>query len=353
MKKLSLSALAFATAFFAVTAAHADTTPGWYVGAGLGASFAAQDDIKVPGVRYHGDYDPSVGIDGNVGYAWANGLRLEGEYFHNQLNLDKIKGHSNASGHILNNDAFANVLYDIGGNYLGSRVTPYVGVGVGADWADVRDISASGIGRLNGDDNAHFAYQGIAGVATNFDPNWAVMLDYRYVGSTDPKVGYSTGGQGRVDNASHNIMLGVRYSFGQPEAVAPMHAATAPMVAPKTAEQPPIAAVPQSFTVFFDFNKSVLTPEAKRILASAAQEYKRGGYVSIKVTGHTDTVGSVVYNQKLSERRAEAVDAELSRLGVAGSSIKEVGVGKNDLLVPTADGVREAQNRRAEIVLTK
>ena len=93
------------------------------------------------------------------------------------MNLDKIKGHSNASGHILNNDAFANVLYDINAanKWIDPRVTPYIGAGVGADWADVRDISASGIGRLNGDTSAHFAYQGIAGVATNLDPNWAVF----------------------------------------------------------------------------------------------------------------------------------------------------------------------------------
>ena len=60
MKKLSLSALAFAAALFAVSSAHADTTPGWYVGAGLGGTFAAQDDVKVPGARYNGDYDPNV-----------------------------------------------------------------------------------------------------------------------------------------------------------------------------------------------------------------------------------------------------------------------------------------------------
>jgi outer membrane protein OmpA-like peptidoglycan-associated protein len=102
--------------------------------------------------------------------------------------------------------------------------------------------------------------------------------------------------------------------------------------------------------VFFDFDKSALTPEAKKILASAAQDFKSGKYVRIVVTGHTDTVGTAKYNQKLSERRAATVKTQLQKLGVNPSEIEATGVGKNDLLVPTADGVREAQNRRAEIV---
>ena len=69
------------------------------------------------------------------------------------------------------------------------------------------------------------------------------------------------------------------------------------------------------------------------------------------VTGHTDTVGSAKYNQGLSERRAESVKEELVNDGVPNGEITTLGVGKEGLLVPTADGVREAQNRRATIEL--
>lgn len=119
------------------------------------------------------------------------------------------------------------------------------------------------------------------------------------------------------------------------------------------AAQPAVPPVPQSYMVFFDFDKSVLTPEAKRIIAAAAEDFKKGGYVRIVVTGHTDTVGTVKYNQKLSERRAAAVKKEFAQLGVPAAEVQAVGVGKSGLLVPTADGVREAQNRRAEIVFNK
>jgi outer membrane protein OmpA-like peptidoglycan-associated protein len=206
---------------------------------------------------------------------------------------------------------------------------------------------------VNGE-NLAFAYQGIAGVAAQLDDNWAVTADYRYVGTPDQKFHTSSGAGAYAENTSHNIVLGIRYSFGEPTPPPPMHAAAPPprpMV--RAATPPAVAPIPQSFMVFFDFNKSVLTPEAKRILASAAQEYKKGGYVKIVVTGHTDTVGSIPYNQKLSERRAAAVKAELVKLGLAPTGIQAVGAGKNGLLVPTADGVREAQNRRAEIVFDK
>jgi OmpA-OmpF porin, OOP family len=72
--------------------------------------------------------------------------------------------------------------------------------------------------------------------------------------------------------------------------------------------------------------------------------------VTLQVTGFTDTSGSRGYNQRLSERRANAVAAALEHLGVARSDMVVAGRGQNDLRVPTPDGVREPQNRRVEIV---
>ena len=70
----------------------------------------------------------------------------------------------------------------------------------------------------------------------------------------------------------------------------------------------------------------------------------------LTVTGHTDTVGSDAYNMRLSRRRAESVAAQLEKDGVPSSEIAIVAKGKRDLLVPTADGVKEPQNRRVQIV---
>ena len=351
MKKLSISLLALAAALIAAPAAHADQTPGWYVGAGVGATLPPDADLREPRTGVHGAREEDVNVDalGDVGYAWTNGLRLEGEYFHNQNNVNKVGGYTNAGGHISNNAAFANAFYDF---KTGTIYTPYVGGGAGVDFVNVKSVGASGAGFLIGD-TTKFAYQGIAGVSAQLDPSWSVSIDYRYVASLDPKVDSTTGGQGRIDNASHNVIAGLRYSFGVPAAAVAETPARAPSVAPHAAAKPAVAPMAPNFTVFFDFNKSVLTPEAKNIIAAAAKEYKKSGSVTINVTGHTDTVGSVKYNDKLSEQRALAVEAELKKLGVETSHIKAAGVGKEGLLVPTADGVREAQNRRAEIVLSK
>jgi outer membrane protein OmpA-like peptidoglycan-associated protein len=71
----------------------------------------------------------------------------------------------------------------------------------------------------------------------------------------------------------------------------------------------------------------------------------------IEVNGYTDRSGSDQYNQGLSVRRANAVAAELLRRGVPRNEIATRGFGESNPLVPTADGVREPQNRRVEIIL--
>ena len=106
-----------------------------------------------------------------------------------------------------------------------------------------------------------------------------------------------------------------------------------------------------SYQVFFDFDRSNISPDAARILQQAAARSTRDHVTNIKLTGHTDAAGSAGYNQALSERRADSARAELVKDGVPADEISSTGVGKGGQLVPTADGVREPQNRRTEIIL--
>jgi outer membrane protein OmpA-like peptidoglycan-associated protein len=69
------------------------------------------------------------------------------------------------------------------------------------------------------------------------------------------------------------------------------------------------------------------------------------------VNGYTDSSGTPKYNQALSLRRANTVANELVKDGVARGEIDIKGFGETHPLVPTADGVREPQNRRVEIIL--
>ncbi|HLG89075.1 MAG TPA: OmpA family protein [Alphaproteobacteria bacterium] len=137
----------------------------------------------------------------------------------------------------------------------------------------------------------------------------------------------------------------LRYRFGgasEGQAIQP--AAYVPPAA-----QTPVS-VSKSYMVFFDFNKSDLTPQAVEIVDTAAKNAGPAKVTEITVTGHTDTVGSDAYNMRLSKRRAESVAAELEKQGIPSSEVEIVAKGKRDLLVPTRDGVLEPQNRRVQIV---
>jgi len=149
-----------------------------------------------------------------------------------------------------------------------------------------------------------------------------------------------------TDTYNRPIALGfnITADFGAP--------ASEPAAAPAAYTPPPIQApaAPHSYLVFFDFNKSDLTSQAQQIVDQAASNAGPAHVTRLTVTGHTDTVGSDAYNMRLSRRRAESVAARLEKDGIASSEIEIVAKGKRDLLVPTADGVREPQNRRVQIV---
>src|SRR5690606_3867775 len=131
---------------------------------------------------------------------------------------------------------------------------------------------------------------------------------------------------------NHSALIGLRYTFAPP----------APAAAAEVVQA-------RSYLVFFDFDSSALTPDARSIVASAAADALAGGSPRLDVTGHTDRSGSDAYNQALSIRRATSVQNELIANGVPADIIVIRGAGESENLVPTADGVREPQNRRVEI----
>jgi OmpA-OmpF porin, OOP family len=123
-----------------------------------------------------------------------------------------------------------------------------------------------------------------------------------------------------------------------------------PAPPPPPPPAPPPPPPEHNFTVFFDWDRANLTPEAGQIIDAAAATYKSMAGAPVQVVGHTDTSGSPAYNQKLSERRAQVVASALAVSGVPQGSMTVTGVGQNDLKVPTPPGVREPQNRRTEII---
>jgi outer membrane protein OmpA-like peptidoglycan-associated protein len=139
--------------------------------------------------------------------------------------------------------------------------------------------------------------------------------------------------------------------FAAEVAALPPLPAPPPAPAPLIVAEPPPPPVVRQFVVFFDFDRSNLTPEALQVVGAAVMTAKGSGMAKIVVTGHTDTVGSQRYNQALSERRANSVKTELVRLGLNAGDVETIGRGFSEPLVPTGPGVREPQNRRAAIDL--
>jgi iron complex outermembrane receptor protein len=137
----------------------------------------------------------------------------------------------------------------------------------------------------------------------------------------------------------------VRYNF-RPKPKLPPPPPEAAAIAP-----PPAVVPTRTYLVFFDWDRADLTARARQIVASAAEASTHVQTTRIEVNGYTDLSGTPAYNQKLSVRRAETVQNELVRDGVAPGEISIHGYGESNPLVPTAQGVREPQNRRVEIIL--
>ncbi len=305
-----------------MTAAQAQPVTGLYVGAGAGVNF--RHDSESRGVELISKVG-GVGV-GAIGWGFGNGLRteVEGNYRENEIDKLTVEGLPpvrTSSGYVRSYGAMVNVLYDLnldsipGLNLLGVPLAPYVGVGAGYVWHEIKNARFTRDGtsfRIDDQDDGRFAYQAIAGLAFKlFDvPGLAFTAEYRFLGTLNPKIG--------IDRVA-----------GPPRA-------------------PEVA---RTYLVFFDWNRADLTDRARQIIGEAANASRTARATRIEVAGHADRSGTPQYNPRLSQRRAEAVASELVRQGVNRGDIGVTAFGESRPLVPTADGVREPQNRRVEIVL--
>jgi len=101
--------------------------------------------------------------------------------------------------------------------------------------------------------------------------------------------------------------------------------------------------------VFFDWGKADITPEAATILDSAITAYANCNNAPITLAGYTDRSGSDQSNIALAMRRNDSVTAYLTGHGISAGVVTAQAKGETMPRVPTADGAREAQNRRVEI----
>jgi OOP family OmpA-OmpF porin len=133
-------------------------------------------------------------------------------------------------------------------------------------------------------------------------------------------------------------------------AAAPAAPAARPAPAPAPAPQPPAATkVTYAADAFFDFDKAVLKPEGKAKLDDLVDKVKGINLEVIIAVGHTDSVGSDTYNQKLSVRRAEAVKSYLVTKGIEKNRVYTEGKGEKQPVADNKTAEGRAKNRRVEI----
>ena len=118
----------------------------------------------------------------------------------------------------------------------------------------------------------------------------------------------------------------------------------------KVAAKPKKAKAPMDFVIYFGHNTAQLGEEATTVAYKVMAE-TMSGYKAVILTGHADTSGDKAYNRKLSEQRVEAVKQIFSEIGLDADKIVTQFYGEDEPVEKTADGVKNAKNRRVTVTL--
>jgi outer membrane protein OmpA-like peptidoglycan-associated protein len=343
--KLQSAAVAAVLSLLAATPAAA-VTEGWYVSVDGGGSWVDEWEHLRTLQTWCGPefreaiaaFDTGYAAFGAIGFgisSWR--IEVEGGYRHNGIETSVWRWgrwKPGGDGDLTEVTAMVNVLYDIP---LFDRLALSIGLGAGGDYTTLE--LDTGWGPVDESD-WRFAYQGIAGLSYAITPMTAVFLNYRYavVGGNEfqPAANYTIEGDEFHKQAA---TAGVRFQLAGP---------AAPLPPPPPATPQPVP-LEREFIVFFGFNRADLTSQARATIRNAVGSVRDSGSAAIQVVGHADRSGSISYNKALSVRRAKSVKGALIAEGVAADTISVSGRGESEPSVPTADGVREPQNRRVHI----
>jgi OmpA-OmpF porin, OOP family len=132
-------------------------------------------------------------------------------------------------------------------------------------------------------------------------------------------------------------------------AAPPAPAAPAPAPAPRPAPVSVRQAVVIQADALFDFDKSVVRPDGKKSIDDALDKLRGVDLEMVIATGHTDSIGTDAYNQKLSERRAAAVKDYLVSKGIPSAKITTIGKGESQPVATNKTAEGRQKNRRVDI----
>jgi OOP family OmpA-OmpF porin len=172
-----------------------------------------------------------------------------------------------------------------------------------------------------------------------------------------PNVTDASGNAVRDASGTCVMSSGISSPECMPKAAAPAAAAPAPSpaapAAPAAAAKPAPASVKQAIVIqadaLFDFDKSVVRPDGKKTIDAAIAKLAGVAVEMVIATGHTDSVGTDAYNQKLSERRAAAVKEYLVSKGIPASKITTIGKGESQPVATNKTKEGRQKNRRVDI----
>jgi OmpA-OmpF porin, OOP family len=370
MRKLAVI-LALATTALSTPALARDDA--WYVGVEGGAMLVENINFDIGALSSAGraNHDAGWDADGTIGYDFG-AFRAEAEVGYRQADMSSWTSTTTTPGIRSNGTSFnappntynyaggttsalsfmVNGLLDFGDD---DGLKGFVGGGVGV--ARVKaNYGLNTFGDFLDDSDTTFAWQALAGVSAPLTDSIDVTLKYRFFNAQNVRMVDVTGRNFDGRFRSHSIMGGIRFNFGAPPPPPPVVEVTpeptpTPVWTPTPTPTPvvEIQCTPGPYIVFFDWDKSDITPEAAGILDNAISNYQHCGNASVMLAGHADRSGAASYNVGLSQRRADAVKAYMSGRGIPGGVIATQAFGESQPRVATADGVRELQNRRVEV----
>lgn len=350
---LLVSAAALAMPATAFAQQSSTISEGFYVGAQTGVSWLNSFSLAGPVENNVGFDEDWTGLV-EAGYRMGNGLRFGLEFSYSDHTVGDITGGVNRVGGDGDLNAYtymATATYEFD---TGSPIRPYLGIGAGVVTLEYDNVGpVFSAGQFVDDKDSAFAYQAHAGLIYSVTPNLDLTLGYRFIDSNGLSYTTTAGTGFEEDYQNHSVLAGVRWVFGSAPPPPPppvTQPAPQPAAQPAPAPAPAPAPVTRNFTVFFDWDSSELTADAREVLSNVVENARQGSVTAIEVIGHADTSGPADYNQRLSVRRAEAVREYLISQGMPTGQVDIAGRGENDLLVPTPDGVREPSNRRGVII---
>jgi OOP family OmpA-OmpF porin len=359
---------ALACAMLSIQVAQAEDTfinpewanSAWYIGAGIGRSRGSIDQDRLTRslsangatVTAFSTDERDTGYKLFVGKQLNRYLALELGYF----DLGKFSFNSTTSGNgAFNGEAgFRGANLDLLAQLPLSERLSLLGR-VGANYAKASThFSGNRLNAVTGPNPSERKLNAKAGLGLEYKLSEALALRgevERY------RVNDAVGNRGDVDLLSVSLV----YKLGRPAHSAPVYVPppaaepAPPPVAQPTPPPPPKAPQPTSEKVsfaaetLFDFDKSAVKPAGKAALDDLLLKLKGMNTEVVVTVGHTDSVGSNEYNQKLSLRRAEAVKAYLVGTGMDATRVYTEGKGETQPLADNATAEGRAKNRRVTV----